>query len=56
MPGIAETVNFTHIKTHYYASHLTINPTRIIPFGPEQDFTAAHNRAQRKRAARIGES
>lgn len=56
MPGIAETVNFTHIKTHYYASHLTINPTRIIPFGPEQDFTAAHNRAQHKRAARIGES
>ena len=56
MPGIAETVNFTHIKTHYYASHLTINPTRIIPFGPEQYFTAAHNRAQHKRAARTGES
>jgi putative glutathione S-transferase len=42
--GIAETVNFEHIKTHYYASHLTINPTRIIPVGPTQDFTLAHNR------------
>jgi putative glutathione S-transferase len=42
--GIAETVNFAHIKTHYYASHLTINPTGIIPVGPAQDFTQAHNR------------
>ncbi|WP_293750403.1 glutathione S-transferase family protein [uncultured Paraglaciecola sp.] len=44
--GIAETVNFAHIKTHYYASHLTINPTGIIPVGPAQDFTQAHNRHQ----------
>jgi putative glutathione S-transferase len=42
--GIAETVNFEHIKTHYYASHKTINPTGIIPVGPEQYFTQAHNR------------
>lgn len=42
--GIAETVNFEHIKTHYYASHLTINPTGIVPVGPAQDFTQAHNR------------
>jgi putative glutathione S-transferase len=42
--GIAETVNFAHIKTHYYASHLTINPTGIVPVGPAQDFTKAHNR------------
>lgn len=42
--GIAETVNFEHIKTHYYASHLTINPTGIVPVGPAQDFTKAHNR------------
>lgn len=42
--GIAETVNFEHIKTHYYGSHLTINPTGIIPVGPAQDFTKAHNR------------
>ena len=43
-PGIAETVDFTHIKTHYYGSHKTINPTGIVPKGPAQDFTAAHDR------------
>tara|TARA_R110002072_G_scaffold112331_3_gene241347 strand:+ start:12983 stop:13921 length:939 start_codon:yes stop_codon:yes gene_type:complete len=43
--GIAETVSFKHIKTHYYASHKTINPSGIIPLGPEQDFTLAHGRA-----------
>jgi len=43
-PGIAETVNMTHIKQHYYYSHDTINPTRIVPKGPLQDFSAAHNR------------
>jgi len=32
--GIAETVNFQHIKGHYYESHLTINPTGIVPKGP----------------------
>jgi putative glutathione S-transferase len=42
--GIAETVNFEHIKTHYYASHTTINPTGIVPVGPAQDFTQAHSR------------
>lgn len=42
--GIAETVNFDHIKTHYYASHPTINPSGIIPLGPEQNFTLAHGR------------
>ncbi|NQZ54528.1 MAG: glutathione S-transferase family protein [Piscirickettsiaceae bacterium] len=42
--GVAETVNFDHIKTHYYASHLTINPTSVIPLGPTQDFTVAHER------------
>ncbi len=34
-PGIAGTVKFDHIKTHYYWSHATINPTRIVPVGPE---------------------
>ena len=42
--GIAETVDFTHIKGHYYTSHPTINPTRIVPKGPDQDFSAAHDR------------
>lgn len=44
VPGVAETVNFDHIKTHYYASHLTINPTGVIPIGPSQNFLAPHNR------------
>ncbi len=44
VPGVAGTVDFEHIKTHYYASHLTINPTGIIPLGPEQDFNLAHGR------------
>ncbi|TRO40906.1 glutathione S-transferase family protein [Pseudomonas sp. ALS1131] len=43
-PGIAETVDFTHIKSHYYASHATINPTGVIPKGPQQDFTRGHDR------------
>jgi putative glutathione S-transferase len=43
-PGIAETVNFEHIKNHYYGSHKTINPTGIVPKGPAQDFTAPHDR------------
>jgi len=43
-PGIAETVNFKHIKQHYYYSHESINPTRIVPAGPELDLHAAHHR------------
>jgi len=34
-PGVAETVDFHHIKHHYYGSHLKINPTGIVPVGPE---------------------
>ncbi|ARG98038.1 glutathione S-transferase family protein [Legionella micdadei] len=37
-PGINETVNFTHIKQHYYYSHKAINPTQIVPLGPELRF------------------
>jgi len=40
VPGVAETVNFDHIKRHYYTSHPTINPNRIIPLGPILDFAA----------------
>ncbi|GFZ65895.1 glutathione-dependent reductase [Pseudomonas amygdali pv. eriobotryae] len=43
-PGIAETVNFEHIKGHYYASHRTINPTGIIPKGPALNLQAGHDR------------
>lgn len=38
LPGIAETVDFAHIKKHYYGSHKTINPTGIVPKGPELDW------------------
>lgn len=42
--GVAKTVNFNHIKTHYYYSHDTINLTRVIPLGPEIDYQRPHNR------------
>lgn len=45
LPGIADTVDFHHIKTHYYASHRNINPTGIVPAGPAIDYTSAHRRA-----------
>src|SRR5919198_909714 len=38
MPGIGETVNMNHIKQHYYRSHKAINPTGIVPLGPELEF------------------
>jgi putative glutathione S-transferase len=45
-PGVAETVNMDHIKTHYYASHRSVNPTGIVPIGPDQDLNAPHDRAR----------
>ena len=45
IPGIAETVDINYIKRHYYYSHTSVNPTQIIPQGPELNFTLAHNRA-----------
>lgn len=45
-PGIAETVDFDHIKRHYYMTHGQINPTAIVPKGPELDLTAPHGRAR----------
>ena len=46
VPGVAETVATDHIKKHYYGSHETINPTRIIPVGPDIDFNTPHERGQ----------
>jgi putative glutathione S-transferase len=43
-PGIAETVNFDHIKRHYYMTHPQINPMRIVPLGPALDLTRPHGR------------
>ncbi|MDJ0845160.1 glutathione S-transferase family protein [Crocosphaera sp.] len=43
-PKVAETVNFKHIKGHYYQSHKTINPTGVVPVGPDIDFNHPHKR------------
>ncbi|OLP57215.1 glutathione-dependent reductase [Rhizobium rhizosphaerae] len=42
--GVKETVVFDHIKRHYYMSHPTINPTRIVPAGPLLDLDSPHGR------------
>jgi putative glutathione S-transferase len=44
VPGVAATVNLHHIKHHYYGSHKMINPTGIVPKGPEIDYAAPHRR------------
>lgn len=43
-PGIAETVDFDHIKRHYYGTHPSINPTGIVPKGPAIDLSTPHGR------------
>jgi putative glutathione S-transferase len=55
-PGIADTVKLEHIKQHYYGSHESINPTRIVPVGPRIDFMQPHGRealAEVKRAEAV---
>jgi putative glutathione S-transferase len=44
VPGVAGTVNFEHIKRHYYGSHRSINPTGIVPLGPKIEFMSPHGR------------
>ena len=44
VPGVAETVDIRQIKQHYYVSQRTINPTQVVPVGPELDFSAPHGR------------
>jgi putative glutathione S-transferase len=51
LPGVAGTVRFDQIKTHYYRSHPTINPTGIVPLGPLLDFTSPHDRDRISQAA-----
>ena len=43
-PGVAETVNFDDIKSHYFVTHRSINPTGIVPAGPAIDFTEPSRR------------
>lgn len=45
-PGIAETVDIPYTKAHYYGSHESINPHRIVPVGPDVDYSAPHDRAR----------
>ncbi|MFK5913070.1 MAG: glutathione S-transferase family protein [Woeseiaceae bacterium] len=45
--GIAETIDFEYIKRHYYYSHTSVNPTQLVPKGPELDFTYTHDRAEK---------
>jgi len=47
-PGIGDTVNFDHIKRHYYMTHTQINPTGIVPIGPVLDLTKPHGREKMK--------
>lgn len=49
--GVADTVSMDHIKRHYFMSHETVNPTRIVPVGPDLDLTAPHGRDGLKAAA-----
>jgi glutathionyl-hydroquinone reductase len=42
--GVAATVNMDHIKRHYYGSQRHVNPTGIVPLGPQLDFSATHDR------------
>lgn len=44
VPGVAETVDLDYTKLHYYGSHRSINPTGIVPVGPEVDLNAPHGR------------
>lgn len=44
VPGVSETVDIEQIKRHYYVSQRTINPTQIVPVGPELDFEGPHGR------------
>jgi putative glutathione S-transferase len=44
IPGIADTVNMDHIKRHYYESHGTINPSGVVPVGPELNLDVDHGR------------
>ena len=44
VPGLADTVNLDHIKRHYYVTHDDINPTRIVPIGPQLDLESPHGR------------
>jgi putative glutathione S-transferase len=45
-PGVAETTSLEQIKRHYYGSQRQVNPTGIVPLGPQLDFSAPHDRGR----------
>ncbi len=51
VPGVAETVDIEHIKRHYYGSQLDVNPTGVVPTGPDIDFAEPHDREHLPAAA-----
>jgi putative glutathione S-transferase len=44
MPGVSDTVHIDFIKRHYYGSHANLNPSRIVPIGPELNYDTPHGR------------
>jgi putative glutathione S-transferase len=54
-PGISETVNVDHITRHYYVSHADLNPKRIVPTGPDIEFTEPHSRDEYRGEAPLRE-
>ncbi|HEU4977216.1 MAG TPA: glutathione S-transferase family protein [Baekduia sp.] len=50
-PGVADTVDFDHIKRHYYRTHPALNPTRIVPKGPALDLWTPHGRERLQQRA-----
>jgi len=43
-PGFGDTTDFDHIKRHYYMTHEQLNPSRIVPLGPQLDWSLPHGR------------
>ena len=46
VPGVASTVDMWHIKDHYYRSQKEVNPSQVVPVGPEIDFAEPHGRGK----------
>jgi len=55
LPGIAKTIDLEQIKQHYYVSHRTINPSGIIPAGPDHDWSRPHGREQLRVVPELGD-
>ena len=54
IPAFRETTNFVHIKRHYYVTHSHLNPSRIVPDGPELDWDSRSGRERLATGAAAG--